>query len=129
MDMLFINEVCFYRDLNSKYRKYLKDTLYSTQNLIFTQQQPGRASRHMTSLYSGIKSSEKKVGQHGQGVVNLLTKEAERRSDWPNKNIKQFLILLLVLAVIIIIYIGLYGTGEIKHNRMEKYIEEQGYLD
>ncbi len=83
----------------------------------------------MTSLYSGVKSSEKKASQHGQGVVNLLTKEAERMSDWSNKNIKQFLILLLVLAVIVIIYIGLYGTGEIKHYRTEKYMKEQGYLD
>jgi hypothetical protein len=49
--------------------------------------------------------------------------------DGANKNIKQFLILLLVLAVIVIIYIGLYGTGEIKHYRTEKYLKEHGYLD
>ena len=56
-------------------------------------------------------------------------KEAKRMSDGSNKNVKQFLIILLVLAVIVIIYIGLYGTGEIKHYRTEKYMKEQGYLD
>jgi hypothetical protein len=44
-------------------------------------------------------------------------------SDWSNKNVKQFLILLLVLAAIVIIYIGLYGTGEIKHHKNGKIHE------
>ena len=52
--------------INSKYsihsarHSFATNTLYNTQNLIFTQQQLGHASLNMTSLYSGIKSSEKR---------------------------------------------------------------------
>ncbi|MHC4270272.1 MAG: tyrosine-type recombinase/integrase [Planctomycetota bacterium] len=46
--------------IHSARHSFATNTLYNTQNLIFVQQQLGHSSLNMTSLYSGIKSSEKR---------------------------------------------------------------------